>query len=387
MKTEKILLQDSTVLMVCISARWTTIERRTIEDAIYLRNIGSSPVLLCKEGSQLDKIAEQEDIQRIYVQENKLPFKVNFDLTLYLRKIIKDNHYDIIHCYNIKSLWISALLLKSNAKVSLFFTLNQRLRNVYHSFYYKWLLKRVDQVFTLSEESRDLVYESFYISPLKVKNLGAGLDLVKKERSFSEPKKIGCIINNINELKKLHHIIRIFRVLKMSGEKFQDVSLSIFLGPRIYQKNAAKKVLTELDYEFYEGDILLYSLEAKSSEVKDLDIFVGISHDEILNDYEITSLIYGIPVLFPRTAARQTLLFKYNFIGESYLIGDVREAKNKLEKMINDYKMYFNALQDYSIQILDSNGLEDYSNRFYECYQSNLMKRQRLLKNRTKMKS
>lgn len=379
MVREKVILQDFNVLLVCTSRKWSTIERRVLFDSIYLRDIGCNPVLLCLKNSQIDLETEKEDIEKIYITRSKLILTYDIKFFMEIYRLIKSNRFDIVHCYSLTATWFSALILKSNQKIPLLFTLNQNIKSIYHNVLAKWLLKRVDYVFTLSDEIQEFVGETFHIQSYKIKNLGGGIEFNAKESESNEPKKIGCVVNNMAELGRLKYIVKVFRVLKShSHEEYQELSLSVFLGPRIYQQDRAKKVLTELDYEFYEGDIYLYQLERKLDELRKMDILFGLAFDEPLNDYEIISLINGKPVLFPRTAMRQSLLFKYRWIGESYFENDIREARTKLSKILENYGIYRNALKEYSEEILKTHGLDTYADTFQFCYENAFSKRHRL---------
>ena len=374
---EKIILQDFTVLLICISQKWSTIERRVLFDSTFLRNSGCTPVILCEEGSQLDIAAEKEDISRVYIN-TKVHFLVNFKVLKELRNLILEKRFDLIHCYSLRSARLAAFILKSHHKIPLILTNNQITKNYKYNFFNRWLLRRIDYVFTLSEELKDFSSELLPLPERKIQSLGGGLEVFKHDTKREEVRNISCVINNLNELNRLKKIIKIFRVLKGSREDFLKLQLCIFLGPRIYQKEKAKKILTEFDYEFYEGDIQLFSLDARESELKNTDIFIGTAFDEPLNDYESVALMNEIPVLFPRTAARQDLLFKFSWIGESYFEEDIREAKTKLIKIITNYPIYKNALQESSEKILEYHGLEAYAQKLQMYYEKAFEKRYRL---------
>ncbi|MBT4790956.1 MAG: glycosyltransferase [Halobacteriovoraceae bacterium] len=373
---EKIILQDFTVLLVCVSTGWSTVERRVLFDSTFLRNIKCNPVVLCVKGSQIDLAAEREDIARVYITKRNLDWGVRFFFEL--RSLILENRYDIVHCYSLTAIWSAAFILRSQQKTPLFLTFNQNIVSIYHNVFVKWLLRRVDYIFTLCEDTQEFVQESFRISNQKIKSLGCGLEVYKGSAESREVKSVGCVINDVNEVKRLKYIVRVFRILKNEQvEKFSHLQLYVFLGPAIYQKNSAKKILTELEHEFYKGDILLYSLETKKDLLKDLDIYLGTAFDEPLNDYELTALIQEIPVLFPRTAMRQSLLFKYLWGGESYYEGDIREAKSKLLKILNNYPLYKSALRAFSDEITSSHGLDHYAENLQKYYEKAFAKRMR----------
>lgn len=377
--SDKFILQDITVLAVCPSEKWSTIERRAIFDCTYLRNIGGNPVLLCFEGSQIDKEAEKEDIPKIYIKRQKLTPHKDINFIIEFRHLLNENRYDIVHCYDLSSMWISAFLMGRKQEIPFFLTLNQNINSVYHNVLSKWLLKRVDAIFTLSQETHNFVVESFSITPSRVKNIGSGIEIVKSKSKAKKPQKLGCVIDNINELRRLSYIIKSFRLLKSHNDLkvIDDLSLSLFLGPRIYQQDRAKKILTEFEHEFYQGDIMLYSLENKRAEFKEVDILIGVAFDEPLNDYEIVSLINETPVLFPRTAMRQSLMFKYQRIAESYKEGDIRECISKVLKIIKDYATYRKALAKVSEDIYSIHGIDHYADKLEQVYEQNVQKRVR----------
>lgn len=380
--SDKFILKDFTVLAVCPSEKWSTIERRAIFDCTYLRNIGGNPVLLCFEGSQIDIEAEKEDIPKIFIKRHKLtPYK-DFNFIVEFRHLLNENRYDIVHCYDLSSMWISAFLMGRKQETPFFLTLNQNINSVYHNVLAKWLLKRVDAIFTLSQETHNFVCESFSIAPSHVKNIGSGIEIIKSKTKKTKPNKLGCVIDNMNELKRLSYIVKIFRFLKShhKNKGTEELTLSLFLGPRIYQQDRAKKVLTEFDHEFYQGDIMLYSLENKKTEFKELDLLIGVAFDEPLNDYEIVSLINETPVLFPRTAMRQSLMFKYQGIAESYQEGDIREAISKIVEIIANYSTYRKALSKFSDEIYAIHGIDFYADKLEQVYEQNVEKRVRFTK-------
>lgn len=384
---EKILLKDFNVLLICTSTKWSTVERRAINDSIFLRDAGCNPTLICLAGSQLDKEAEKEDIERLYFSKSKINKLLNYNLFFELKKIVNDHKFDIIHTYSLDSTWLVSLLMKKNLKIPLFFTCNENIKSFYNHYFAKWLLRRVDHIFTLSEEVKFFIEETFSISQKKVKNLGSGIEVTRNKVLKTDEVRIGCIINNLTELNRLKFIVKVFRVLKTHSKKeLGNLKLHIFLGPRIYQKDRTKRVLTEIDNEFYEGDIFLYSLDTKSSELKKLNLFVSLAFDEPLNDFEVISLLNEIPVLFPRTAMRQNLISKYRWIGESYFQGDIREAKTKIEKILSNYSIYVNALKEYHTDLSDIHGLDVYAELFKENYTNNYAKRLRFISKKTNQK-
>jgi hypothetical protein len=84
-----------------------------------------------------------------------------------------------------------------------------------------------------------------------------------------------------------------------------------------------------------------------------------------------------IPVLFPRTAMRQSILYKYSWVGESCTENDIREAKTKLTKILLNYQVYKNALTDCSGEIIKAHGLDFYAGELQLFYETAFAKRRR----------
>lgn len=377
---EKIILRDFTILLVCPSQKWSSIERRVLLDSSFLRNIGCNPVILCFKGSQIDIEAEAEDISRVYINSKISFYPGMMGFFFELRKLILEKRFDIVHCYSLFSMWLSAFILGTQQKTPLFLTFNQNEARSPGHIIAKWLIKRVDYIFTFSKEVEDYLKATLPIPPKKLRNLGVGLEVVKSHSKSDSGLVVGCVINNVNELKNLYFPVKVFRLLKdCTYGEFEYAQLQIFLGPRIFQKERAKNVLTELDYEFYKGDIHLLNLKGHVSHLKEIDVFFGTAFDEPINDYEVLSLLNQVPVLFPRTAMRQSLLQNYPGIGESYLEEDLREARGKLLKILKNSESYRSFIGEFVLDIFESHGLESYAARLQEYYETAFAKRLRLL--------
>ena len=63
---EKVIISDITSLHICPSSKWGTLEKKALNDCLYLRDCGANPIILCHEGSHLDFEAQKESIKCIY---------------------------------------------------------------------------------------------------------------------------------------------------------------------------------------------------------------------------------------------------------------------------------------------------------------------------------
>ncbi|MEX1098926.1 MAG: glycosyltransferase family 4 protein, partial [Bacteriovoracaceae bacterium] len=140
---ERVHVNDLTTLFICPSRDWKTLERKAIADCVYLRDSGGNPVLFCVKNSMLDQEAEKHDLPRIYYTGQKL--KRLFDLRYVrdMRKILRENRFDIVHCYNLDFIWGLCFVLLSNRKIPLLLTFNHFLDYTQKSLWQRWLFSRV----------------------------------------------------------------------------------------------------------------------------------------------------------------------------------------------------------------------------------------------------
>src|SRR6476620_4508806 len=110
---EKLRLSDLSVLYVCLSEEWSTVERRCISDASYFRNIGGSSFILCHEKSLIDKEAEKEVIPRIYFPTDLSTWRSKANFYFQIQLILQKQQIDLIHSYNYESLLPLGMILKS----------------------------------------------------------------------------------------------------------------------------------------------------------------------------------------------------------------------------------------------------------------------------------
>ena len=66
----------------------------------------------------------------IYIKRKKIKAHLNLTFVSTLKKILKEDRFDIVHCYHLSTMWICAFFMKSNVKVPLIFTFNQNIKSI-----------------------------------------------------------------------------------------------------------------------------------------------------------------------------------------------------------------------------------------------------------------
>lgn len=382
---ERVRVNDLTTLFICPSRKWRTLERKALADCLYLRDCGGNPILFCIKNSKLDKEAEKFDLPRIYYTGQKL--KRLFDIR-YIRdmnKILKENRFDIVHCYNLDFIWGVCFLLLSNPKVPLLLTFNHFLDEPQKSLWQRWLFRRVDLVVTFSQTTKEIAQETLPVSLRKIKIAGGGIEAVSKQlRDEKLVKKVGCIVSGKEDFENVKVALYALQALLPQVNDL-GIKLEFLVYAGAGKKKGAKEVV-ELARELgVEEQVQMKIFEQPEPVFKELDIFLGLSFGEPFNDFEIMAVLSRVPVMFPRTASRQLVLFQHKWVGESYFFEDARELKVKLLKLLINEQVYLNELQDSHQEIKDLHGIEAYFQRVSGFYERLYAKRIRYIKHQEKL--
>jgi glycosyltransferase involved in cell wall biosynthesis len=372
---EKIRLSDLTVLYVCLSDNWGTLERRCIADASYFRNIGGTAFLLCHEKSLVDREAEREDIPRLHFSSNLKTWRSKLNFYFQLQHILQKQQIDIIHSYNYETLLPLGMILKGMLQIPMVFTFNESMPWKKNNLLDKWFISRTDSVFTFSPNIKELAIESFPVSSRRVHVTGAGIDFPAK------------IIRSVHLEEKRKIVIFVSRTEKSlsSIKQFFDSIPSLFHQLRTvnFDKRLIFTLMTDIswyNHEIYdelkrmilERHLAMHvSFETRplaSASFQDCDIFVGLPQSELFSDQDLYALVTQTPVLLPRTSTRQQLVKQGKF-GETYHPEDGRELKDKLVKILTNYSNYLEELQGVELELQEQHHFERYAEELYAHYE------------------
>jgi glycosyltransferase involved in cell wall biosynthesis len=372
---EKIRLSDLTVLYVCLSDNWGTLERRCIADASYFRNIGGTAFLLCHEKSLVDREAEREDIPRLHFPSNLKTWRSKLNFYFQLQHILQKQQIDIIHSYNYDTLLPLGMILKGMLQIPMVFTFNESIPWKKNNLLDKWFISRTDSVFTFSPNIKELAVEIFPVNPRRVHVTGAGIDFPAKiirSVHLEEKRKIVIFISrterNLSNIKlffdsipSLFHQLKSFNFEKrLIFTLMTDIS---WYNHEIYDQ--LKRMILERHLEMH---VSFETRPLASASFQDCDIFVGLPQSELFSDQDLYALVTQTPVLLPRTSTRQQLVKQGKF-GETYHPEDGRELKDKLVKILTNYSSYLEELQGVELELQDQHHFERYAEELYAHYE------------------
>ena len=122
----------------------------------------------------------------------------------------------------------------------------------------------------------------------------------------------------------------------------------------------------------FERNSSIYSLQ------RELDLWVGLSVREKLEDYTLAAALQGIPFLIPRTSSSTNLLQFSPRLGESYKRDDIREMWSKGYQILThpeNYQLHTDEIK----KMQELYGIESYRKRLLAFYQSAYSRRQAYL--------
>lgn len=372
---EKIRLSDLSVLYVCLSHEWGTVERRCLADAGYFRNIGGAAFILCHEKSLVDQEAQREDIPRLHFATDLRSWRSKLNFYFQIQHILQKQQVDIIHTYNQDSLLPLGMILKGMPHIPIIFTFNESVPWQKTHVWDRWFVSRTDSILTFTPNIRDLAIEAFPVSRRKIHVTGAGIDFPVKIQRAKHPenkKRIMTFIpRTIDDLSTIRLFVDAIPPLLHSLEAmgFEQKLIFTFLTDVSWYTHpiydSLKRMILERHLEMH---ISFETRPLESKSFEDCDIFVGLPMKELFSDLDLYALVTQTPVLLPRTSTRQQIVKQGKF-GETYHPEDGRELKDKIMKILMDYSNYVEELTGVELELQDQHHFEKYAETLYAHYE------------------
>lgn len=316
-------------LLICPSLKWGSIERRVLKDAIYQKNLGVIPTIYCFEKSVLSSFAVENEIKVIHSQNKKINKLFDFKYLFELRRILKSSRYNFVHCFNTRYVWMIALALRSHKRIPFFLTVDKRVNYPFKGLLYKWLLARVDRVFTFSHTMIDIVPSFLDIPRSKVKFSGLG---VSEKPMIKESPRILVAIVSEGQVESLESfIVQILNLLRT-----KDLKLMLYYDRSVEFKDKVHKI-KDIIISLQAGEVVgLRKYDAEDSCFQKNRIFINLSTKESITDHEVSALIRNTLVLSARSLSRSNMSRIFFGALQTYKLGDNRGFMDALEFLITN---------------------------------------------------
>lgn len=388
---EKLRLSDLSILYVCLSEDWNTIERRCLADATYFRNIGGSAFILCHQNSLIDREAEKEALPRLHFASGLETWRSKLNFYFQLQHILQKQQVDIIHTYNYSTLLPLGMMLKGMPRIPLVFTYNENLPWSKHWVLDRYFVSRTDSVFTFSGNIRELALETLPMNQRKVHVTGAGIDFPARINRSQHPAERKRVMTFICRTEKELTSIRLFvdslspllYQLKQLG--FQQQLIFTFITDISWYDHPLYDQLKRMILERHlEMHISFETRPLSSASFQDCDVLVGLPMQELFSDLDLYALVTRTPVLLPRTSTRQQVVKQGKF-GETYHPEDGRELKDKLMRILMNYSTYLEELSGVELELQEQHHFERYAEELYAHYEKLYSQRLRFAQKKKRM--
>lgn len=380
-------IKEQNVFFICLSENWGTLERGVIRDCNVANEQSMNAFLYCYKGSAIEERAIELGINTLHHHGKAFTKVFEWHKFRNIPQLLNQHNINFVHCYNIKILWPIAFFLRRYPGIPLVLTQRDEFKKFYKEFWYRPLISRLDQVLVPMTEMLENIKGHLGVPSKRIEFCGMGAIRFEDEQNNTQRfiKEEGELIFATNfggEEKNLDHLqplLKALEVFKKKGRAFKLILSSKkkwedFLIYEHIQDEVRKCGLTE--------NVQFSTVKRLGSIQKEVDIWIGLPKKEDLEDFCVTSLLNGTPVLFPRSAASMELLRELGKVGESYKGQDSRELRTKLDAMLKDLDFYCSNVKN-SQKLLDSlYGKATYTAQFLSNYQRVIARRKRFVERR-----
>lgn len=382
------------LLVVCLGNKWTSSEVNAFYNCLLFKNKGYGVHLYCLKNSILSELAIKAGINCIF-PEGKISFKIwNWTRLGRLRGLLYEYNISIIHCYEIRLIWILAYFLRKYPFIPLVLSSYSDPPKSYTKIWHKILKRRIDYTIIPTLDYYNLFKFILKIPKRKVGRINGPLIKADiKDKSFHYALE-WQFSNGLSKLYKDHWFIgtevagpkniidlkNILNSLKIiNKEFFLGKKIHIFLfSPVDWNNNpyypAICKTLRKNDSK---GQVSFIHLEDVSSMQAHMDIWLSLPNRELLNRNFISSILHGVPAVVSKGSEIDGIFNKYPKICEVYKRGNTGQIINSFREIMLNYGAYQASIHEESKSLTSGFEKESFFKGLEEVYLFLLRKRKR----------
>jgi len=275
----------------------------SLETAIHLSKKGNNVKIICAKESRLESEAVKAGFETLPVFSNKgILFSINK-----LKNYLKKSTPEVIHTNLSHDLWVITPAMKqARSLAKLFLTKHMASGITKKDLFHKYLYKRLDGIFAISNFIKKNVIETCPIPEEKIHLLPVGVDLqkfniasfnsgdLKKELGLPGDKLIIGILGRMTPGKGHEEFLEAAKII---NEKYVEEVYWLIVGTASHGEEDYEAKIKKYARELKIPNILFSGFAANPAKMYSvIDILAFPSHDESFGRVLLEAMAFEIPI-------------------------------------------------------------------------------------------
>lgn len=293
------------VLVSCLSKSWGGMEMYALTSLAKLLEHGIEASILCAEGTKIHNKALDDNLPHIAIHPKGY---IDIRGIRKVSSVIKRQGFNVVHTQASKDLWLLVPALKLAGKnIPLFLTKQLGSFIAKKDFLHKWLYKRVDTAFAISQVIADNLVDTTPLTRDKIELLHNGIDV----KRFDPEKISGKMVRDEFAIKDNETVVGmmarfspgkgheefLYAAKELAGKK-KNLRFMVVGEPSAGENEYAQSIYNMSKEYGLEERIIFTGFRSDTPEVlAAIDIFVFPSHAEALGIALIEAIAMGKPTV------------------------------------------------------------------------------------------
>lgn len=374
-----------TILYVLPSSSWTTRERCAYKDMLLAKNHGYNIFLLTYLDSFLAQKAQNAGIEIFPYQDHFLNIFFSFHKFYSFKKIFKKYSIDIVHCYDFSLLFSLSSQLKIQKYTALIFSQDRVIDKPFQRFWLRPLITRIDSLILLNINLQPDTLGNMGVSKRKIEYFGMGL---KEEISefqnetavnfslYKEYFLVGTYLSpELIDCSSLSPLLLSLKVLNEKKSSSKQSKLCLISSIEFSHMKLLSDLRTQIEELSLQEEVLFITAKEVVAIIPHLNLWISSGTTELIEDFAMDAMLRCVPALITRNFCSKRFFEEYQLVGELYKAFDARELRDKWEKIMLNYEIYYEKLRLYRFFIERDHSFINYKNQLLGLYTRTVQRR------------
>ena len=376
-----------TILYVLPSTSWTTKERFAFKDIVLAKTSGYNVLLCTYTDSFLAQKALAAGIEVVPYHDHFFNYFFSFHKYLSLKKFYKKHSIDIVHCYDFKFLFALSSQLKVLNRTALIISQDHAIDKPLQRFWYRPLITRIDSLILLNKNLQPDVLGNLGVSRRKIENFGMGLkeeipefqsETAVNFKLYKEYFLVGTYLSpELSDCTSLAPLLLALKVLNQKKSLGKQSKLCLISSIEFSQMKLLSSLKTQIESLDLQDEVLFITAKEIEAIIPYLNLWISSGAFELMEDFAMNAMLHCVPAIMPRNFCSKDFLEEYPGVGETYKLYDARELRDKWEKIMLTFGVFYENLRLYRFFIEREHSYLNYKNQLLGLYTRTVQRRLR----------